>query len=129
MLQVLAATPAEISGVLAGGAALIASVVAFIKFGLGERGTLTITQAQGANTILNSALESLNKELERKQDTIDSLERERDALKLAVNAYQKNEENVLAAFRDRTALAEFRQVDTKALDAYRENDKSDESVD
>lgn len=125
MLHLFAATPAEISGVLAGGAALMASIIAFIKFGLGERGTLTITQAQGANTILNSALESLNKELERKQDMIESLERERDALKVAVTAYQKNEENVLAAFRDKTDLAEFRRVDAKALEGF--GDKSDET--
>jgi cell division protein FtsB len=59
----------------------VASVFALIKFGLGEKGSLTITQAQGANTILNAALESLNKELVRKDQLIEDLSAERDQLR------------------------------------------------
>jgi hypothetical protein len=74
-------TPAEISLILSGVAAVVASVFALIKFGLGEKGSLTITQAQGANTILNAALESLNKELVRKDQLIEDLSAERDQLR------------------------------------------------
>lgn len=73
-----ATTPTEVSLVLTSVAALVAAILAFIKFGLGERGALTITQAQGANTILDAALKSLNLELERKDEVIEALLRERD---------------------------------------------------
>lgn len=67
-------TPAEVAAILTGGAAFVGAIFALVKFGLGERGTLMITQSQGAANILNAALETLNKEGERKDKRIAELE-------------------------------------------------------
>lgn len=89
IIHFMALSPAEISGLLASLAAVIGSIIAFIKFGVSERGSLTISQAQGANTILDAALKSLNAELERKDEIIDEIRVERDALRIEVAELRK----------------------------------------
>lgn len=73
-MYLIAVTAPEVAGILAAAAALGGVLLALIKLG-GERDTLTITRAQGATTILDAALKSLNAELERKDDIIEDQER------------------------------------------------------
>ena len=74
-------TPAEISLLLGAVAAVVSAITAFIKFGLGERGTLTISQAQGAATIMDGVVKALNAELDRKDEIIQAIKGERDMLR------------------------------------------------
>lgn len=89
---IFALTSAEVSALIAAAGILIGAITAFVKFGLGERGTLTITQAQGANTILDGALRALNNELVRKDEIIDEMTIEYTQLKDKLKACEEREQ-------------------------------------
>lgn len=74
-------TPAEISGLLAAFAAVLGAITVLVRYGLTDKGDASIKRAENVQKMLDAALTTLNRDLERKDRRIEELEADCDAFK------------------------------------------------